>query len=263
MSSESSLARGLAVLVAVAERPASHPLGHTASEIAGWLGRDRSQVSRVLRTLEASRLLQRDSASRRYTVSWELYGRVRQITESRMRRAGRSALEAVARETGENAYLGVLRGDSSVTILEHTPSTAAPFVSWTGRAYPAYCSDAGQALLFDASDEEVAAVFARTSFRRRGPNTPTDLADFLVRLRATRLRGYSVVDEEAEPGLFSVAVPVRDFRSEVIAALQVVGPRSRLDSKRALCSDAALRWGAWLTAQLSSVPPDSGADSEP
>jgi hypothetical protein len=24
-------------------------------------------------------------------------------------------------------------------------------------------------------------------------------------------RGYSVVDEEAEPGLYSVAVPVRDF----------------------------------------------------
>jgi DNA-binding IclR family transcriptional regulator len=193
----------------------------------------------------------------------ELYVRMQQITESRLRRAGRSALEAVVRETGENAYLGVLRGDSSVTILEHTLSTAAPFVSWTGRAYPAYCSDAGQALLVDASDEEVEAVFARTPFRRHGPNTPTDLADFLARLRATRLRGYSVVDEEAEPGLYSVAVPVRDFRSEVVAALQVVGPRSRLHGKRALCSDAALRWGAWLTAQLSSVPPGSGADGEP
>ncbi|MFF4585489.1 IclR family transcriptional regulator C-terminal domain-containing protein [Streptomyces sp. NPDC001388] len=38
-------------------------------------------------------------------------------------------------------------------------------------------------------------------------------------------RAYSVVDEEAEPGLYSVAVPVRDFRDEVVAAVQVVGPR--------------------------------------
>jgi len=143
-----------------------------------------------------------------------------------------------------------------------TPPAAAPFVSWTGRAYPAYCSDAGQALLFDASDEEVAAVLARTTFRRRGPNTPTGVADFLDRLREARLRGYSVVDEEAEPGLFSVAVPIRDFRDEVVAALQVVGPRARLHGRRAECAATALRWGAWLTAELASMPPGAVGSEE-
>jgi DNA-binding IclR family transcriptional regulator len=254
----------MAVLAAFADHSPADPLGYSVAEIATLLGRERSQVSRVLRTLEAGGLLQRDAASRRYTVSWEIYARTQQVTDGRLRRAGHMALAAVAEETGENTYLGVLRGDSSVTILEHTPPGAAPFVFWTGRPYPAYCSDAGQALLFDAPDGEVAAVFARTEFRKRGPNTPTCLDDFLTRLRAARRRGYSIIDEEAEPGLFSVAVPVRDFRDEVIAALQVVGPRSRLFDKRERCADSALRWGAWLTAALSSTEPiqepRSGAD---
>lgn len=212
MTTDSSLKRGLAVLRLFARHPSQDPRGHTAAEVAALLGRERSQVSRILRNLESARFLRRDPASLRYSVAWELYARAQQITEARLRRDGRTALEGVAADTGECAYLGVLRGASSVTILESMPPALSSFVSWVGRAYPAYCSDAGQALLFDADDTEVAAVLARTAFVRHGPNTPADLDDFMTRLDAARKRGYSIVDQEAEPGLYSLAAPVRDFR---------------------------------------------------
>jgi DNA-binding IclR family transcriptional regulator len=139
-----------------------------------------------------------------------------------------------------------------VTIGESIPDGSRMVGSWLGRPYPAYCSDAGQALLWDADDEEVRAVLAKTDFRKFAPKTPISVDDFLERLRLARLRGYSVVDEEAEAGLFSIAVPVRDFRSEVVAAIQVVGTTARLAPKREMCAAAALRWGRWLEDALDS-----------
>ncbi len=256
MTTDSSLKRGLAVLRLFAQHPPQDPRGHTAAEVAALLGRERSQVSRILRSLEAARFLRRDRASLRYSVAWEQYARAQQITEARLRRDGRTALEGVAADTGECAYLGVLRGASSVTILESMPPALSSFVSWVGRGYPAYCSDAGQALLFDADHTEVAAVFSHTAFVRHGPNTPTDLDDFLARLDAARRRGYSVVDQEAEPGLYSLAAPVRDFRGEIVAAVQVVGPRHRLEPATAVCADSVVRWSTWLTAALRSTDQD-------
>ncbi len=250
----SSLTRGLGVLALFAEHPPADPRGHTAAEVAALLGRDRSQVSRILKTLEAAGLLRRDPGSRRYAVSWELYARAQQVTERRLRRDGRTALEGVAADTGECAYLGVLRGASSVTVLEAMPPALASFVSWVGRGYPAYCSDAGQALLFDADRAEIEAIFAATTFVRHGPNTPVDLEDFLTRLAAARERGYSIVDQEAEPGLYSLAAPVRDFRGEIVAAVQVVGPRRRLHPRTDECATAVVTWSAWLTQALSSPP---------
>ncbi|MEU3514968.1 IclR family transcriptional regulator [Streptomyces sp. NPDC006654] len=253
MTTDSSLKRGLAVLRLFAQHPSQDPRGHTAAEVAALLGRERSQVSRILRSLETARFLRRDPASLRYSVAWELYARAQQITEARLRRDGRTALEGVAADTGECAYLGVLRGASSVTILESMPPALSSFVSWVGRAYPAYCSDAGQALLLDAGPAEVAAVLARTAFVRHGPNTPADLDDFLARLAAARERGYSIVDQEAEPGLYSLAAPVRDFRGEIVAAVQVVGPRRRLEPATVACAESVVRWSAWLTAALRST----------
>ena len=67
---------------------------------------------------------------------------------------------------------------------------------------------------------------------------------------AARRRGYAIVDEEAEAGLYSVSAPVLDFRSEVIAAVQIVGERAKLVERTALlgaeCRAAADRLSAEL-----------------
>ena len=123
----------------------------------------------------------------------------RDLTAHRLRTDGLTALEGMAAGTGESCYLGVLVGDTTVTIAERVPPGSRQLGSWIGRPYPAYCSDCGQALL-GARDEEVTAVFARTEFLRHGPHTPTGVDDFLRRLAETRRRGYSIDDEEAEPG---------------------------------------------------------------
>lgn len=220
-------------------------------------GRDRSQLTRILSVLTAERFVVKDEAYRTFDLDPRLYADAHALTLRRLMTDGATALEQAVARTGESCYLGVLRGDTTVTIAEQVPASSTQIGSWVGRAYPAYCSDCGQALLVDADADEVRAVLARTTFEKQARNTPTDVDDFLLRLAATRERGYSIVDEEAEPGLFSLAVPIRDYRNEVVAALQVVGPRTRIQPKLDECAQAALDWGRWLEASLRG---DHGVD---
>lgn len=243
------MGRGITAVLAAAERQGRGLPGGTVAEIAADLGRDRSQVSRSLRTAEQEGFLRR-TPQRTFALDWSVLTDAHLLTRRRLHTDGTTALDRLAGETDEGCFLGVLSGTSTVTVGESIPASSKMVGSWLGRPYPAYCSDAGQALLWEASDAGIRKVFTGVPFVRHGPNTPTDVEDFLSRLRLARSRGYSIVDEEAEPGLYSLAVPVRDFRGEVVAALQVVGPKSRLEPQQAKHAKALVGQGKWLEAML-------------
>ncbi|KTR94687.1 IclR family transcriptional regulator [Microbacterium testaceum] len=223
--------------------------GASATDVARALGRERSHVSRTLAALADQDVVARD-AGRRYRLSWAWYTAAEDLVDRRLRLEGLSALDDLAALTGEAVFLGVLRGDTTVTIVESVPAVSRMIGTWVGRAYPAFCSDAGQAVLWDASDEEVRAIFAATAFDSEGPRAPRSVDDFLARLHAARERGYTIVDEEAEVGLYSVAAPVWDFRGEVVAAVQVVGERAALQPRTSALADACLLAASALSARL-------------
>ncbi|WP_457948899.1 IclR family transcriptional regulator [Pseudarthrobacter sp. alpha12b] len=249
MSKTTSMGRGVAAVLAAGERHTRGLPGGTVAEIAADLGRDRSQVSRSLRTAEQEGFLRR-TPQRTFAVDWSILTDAHLLTQRRLHTDGMAALDRLSSQTDEGCFLGVLNGESTVTVGESIPASTKIVGSWLGRPYPAYCSDAGQALLWESSATEIRQVFAKVDFVRHGPNTPADVDDFLERLEAARVRGYSIVDEEAEPGLYSLAVPVRDFRGEVVAALQVVGPKSRLEPRRLQHAGKLVAQGQWLEAML-------------
>ncbi|MER7584189.1 IclR family transcriptional regulator [Kitasatospora sp. NPDC097691] len=215
-----SLSRGLDVLLEVAVLDEAA----TSTEIAERLGRNRVQVARSLHSLEAAGLLARHSRSRTYGLSWRLRTRATLAARSRLMVEGPRILREVVEATGVSAFLAEVRGDGAVAILEDVPSG----LSWVGRSYPLYCDDAGQALLWDCTREELETVFAGTEFIAHGPQAPRGVAEFEARLREARLRGYAVVDSESQPGVFAVAAPVMDFSGQILCALHTQGPSDRL-----------------------------------
>ncbi|WP_066286497.1 IclR family transcriptional regulator [Arthrobacter sp. B6] len=259
MSKTSSMGRGMMAILVLGARHGAGLPGGTAAGVAADLGRDRSQVSRSLRSGEQEAFLRR-TAERTYALDWSIMTDAQQLTARRLHTDGTVALEQLARETDEGCFLGVLHGASTLTIGESVPASSNLVGSWLGRPYPAYCSDAGQAVLWESPEAEVRTVFAGVDFVRHGPNTPADVDDFLGRLAAARVRGYSVVDEEAEPGLYSLAVPVRDFKGDVAAALQIVGTKARLEPRRTQCAAALVEQGRWLEARLGYQPSEGGRD---
>ncbi|MUL81636.1 MULTISPECIES: IclR family transcriptional regulator [unclassified Mycolicibacterium] len=217
-----SLARALDVLRAVAD--SDTPL--SATMVADQLGRDRIQIARTLHSLESAELLERDT-DRRYTPSPRVFGVVAGIAAARLRTFGTEALCQTVEATGESAFIAEVRGDSSVAILERLVSG----VSWVGRSFPLYCDDAGQALLWDCTRDEIELIFRGTDFVSYSPTTPTSVDDFYQRLVRARGVGYSLVDGESQPGVYAIAAPVRDFTGTVRCALHIQGPTSMLAAR--------------------------------
>ncbi|MFH2114925.1 MAG: IclR family transcriptional regulator C-terminal domain-containing protein, partial [Spirochaetota bacterium] len=63
---------------------------------------------------------------------------------------------------------------------------------------------------------------AAVQFEKAGPNTHETIDELLADLAASRSRGWTFDNEEAEPGMQCVASPVRDYRGDIIAAVSVV-----------------------------------------
>jgi DNA-binding IclR family transcriptional regulator len=245
-----SIRRGIRVLQALAVDNA--PTG--SLELADAADQSRAHVSRTLRTLQSSALVTRHPVTGGHRLSAELYTQAMEVSKGRLLKHGPAVLEALAEASGHAAFVVELRGAHSATILE-----AASDVRWVGRSYPAYCDDGGQALLFDASTDALAAIFARTSFVAYGPNSPRDVADFERRLQQTRARGYSVTDEEVEAGVLAVAAPVRDFSGEIACAVHIEGPRDQMIDVTERLGTLVLKAAQRLSRQLGYSPAENEA----
>jgi IclR family KDG regulon transcriptional repressor len=241
-----ALERGIRVLEALA---ADEALGEGLGvlRIAELVGQDKSQVSRTLRTLAASGLVDRDPETRAYRLGWTVFGLAARAGETRLLAAGERVVRELAQELSERVHLSVLRGTEVLTVLSYGGPHVIGAAGWVGRTVPAYCTSAGYALLLDC---DVEAALGRVELVQLGPSTPRSLEEVAARVESARRRGYAVADEDFEPGLLAVAVPVRDFSGRIAAALNVSAPKfrlaGRLDDTAAAVVGAAERLSAFL-----------------
>ncbi|MEU6131665.1 IclR family transcriptional regulator [Saccharopolyspora sp. NPDC047091] len=202
---------------------------HGVSDLARAVGRERSQVSRMLKSLERGGLVEQDPQTRRYRLGWTLLVLASSAGDAALLRAARPALRGIVARTGEVALLSVQRGNRSFTVLREESNQSLRAGGWVGRSSPMHCTASGRALLFDSDDDLVDALTEqdlRTPIS--GTAAPRDLPELLERLRAERESGYAVAGEEVEIGLTSVGVPVRDHSGALVAAVNISGPTSRL-----------------------------------
>lgn len=222
-------------------------------QLAELIGQEKSQVSRSLKTLAGSGLVERDPDTRGYRLGWRLFSLAAQAGDHRLLEAAPPVLAALVGELGETVHLSVLRGLDVLTVLSDSPPRAIQAEGWVGHAVPAYCSSAGRALLVDLDPAELRALFATTEFRRLAPFTARDVDELARRVDQARALGYAIVDEELEPGLVGAAAPVRDFKGRVAAALNVSAPKFRyaqeLDAAGRTIKAAADRLSLALGAQ--------------
>ncbi|MCM3810670.1 IclR family transcriptional regulator [Streptomyces malaysiensis] len=224
---DSSAERVAALLLAFADKGADGD--HKVSELARAVGRERSQVSRMLHALQRSGLVEQDEETRRYRLGWPLLVLASGAGDTALLRAARPVLRKVVAHTGEVALLSVQQGNRSLTVLREESAQSLRAGGWVGRSSPMHCTASGRALLFDSDDQLVDALTADDLLApAHGLTGPRTLDELLARLRAERQRGYSLASEEVEIGLTSVGIPVRDPAGDLVAVLNISGPTSRL-----------------------------------
>jgi IclR family pca regulon transcriptional regulator len=90
-----------------------------------------------------------------------------------------------------------------------------------GSRLPAFHTSMGRVQLGFLDDSEIWRRLKATRIEPLTPSTITDLQALFDRVRDDHLQGFSIVDEELERGLRSIAVPIVDRANQVVAGLNL------------------------------------------
>ncbi len=256
---ETSIRRGIEVLLSLGGDESARSGGLGVTQIAGLLGREKSQVSRALKALSEYGLVER-TADARYRLGWRLYVLAQMTGERRLLDLGTPLIRRLAHDIGERVHLSLLQGTDTLTVISESPGRTVEARAWTGRVTPAYCTSSGRALLLDWTGDEIIAAFADVPFEKRGPKTVRSAAALAAAVSASRRQGYVVVDEEYERDLIGLAVPVRDPAGAIIASINVSAPRYRFADRVAAAAQELIDASARLTVVLGEPPADAAAN---
>lgn len=219
--------RTVAVLNLLAEKS---PL--TVTEVAGELGMPKSTVLGILDALQGLGYVVRLQPRGPYVLGAEviLLGQ-RALGHMNVRVSVRPAMQDLVSQFGETCNLGVWAPDRlSVLYVEKVDGVRAiRIAAWVGKSNPCYCTAVGKALLMTLDEREMQAYLDKVSpLRMYTPGTITMPSLLVDHLAESRARGFAVDDEEHEPGVRCVAVPIHDPLGRVVASLSLAAPAARL-----------------------------------
>ena len=228
---ETHLRRELAILTVLGGEEAVEEGGLGVVRIADLIGREKSQVSRTLKVLAESGFVDRDTETLQYRLGWRFFALAARASEQRLLSVTPALLERLVENVGETAHLSVLQGVEVLTVLSKSPPHAVKADGWAGRMVPIYCTSSGRALLFDHDSQALFDLLSGVEFRKMRPGTVRNIEELEESIARGRELGYALVDEEFEFGLVGAAAPVRDFKGQLVAALNVSAPKFRLGGR--------------------------------
>ena len=216
-----SLERGLAILESFTpERPAQG-----VKDIANRLGMSASTTHRYVITLVALGFMEQ-LPSRKYRLGLHVTDLgMSALNSTGLREHAHPSLEELRQRTTFTTSLAVLDGPD-VLYVDRARSlrrgqNKIDLKLRLGSRLPAYCTAMGKVLLAGLPEPERREIVSEIKLERRGPNTITSKKALFAELDHVAEEGIAIDDEEVAPGLVAIAAPVRDYRREVVAAINL------------------------------------------
>lgn len=202
------------------------------SEIARQTGLSKATVHHLLTTLEERRFIKQDPATSQYRLGWALYELGSSIVHGlRLEGAAAPHLAALAAHTGESVLLSIRDDDELLYVSSAEAPQTLRMTATSGRRSSLQATASGKVLLEFSNDPALVKRLTSQALPRWTPSTITEPARMKKELEKVRKQGYATCWEEREVGLCSLAIPIRDYTSKVVAALALAGPSSRLNAE--------------------------------
>ncbi len=207
----SSLSRGLSILSSFSRTSRKM----TLSEVAAETDMSRATVRRFLLTLVKDGYVVTDGKL------FDLTPKVLDLGFSVLSKIGvwdraRPFMERLSEQTGESCTAAILDGLEVVYVAGVQAHNIISVGITVGSRQSAFYTANGRVLLAGQPEEYWDAIIANARLVPRTQHSVTNKTDFRQILEQVRDDGWSLVDQELELGLLSLAIPLR-YRSGVLA----------------------------------------------
>jgi DNA-binding IclR family transcriptional regulator len=196
-------------------------------------GISATTLFRLLYTLMRHEFIVQDRDTGKYRLGLKVVELGQTVLESiELRRIAFPFLQELTDKTGESTNLVVLEGAQAVYIEKVESPSSLRMFHRIGRHAPAHATGVGKVLLAALSPERVDELMGARKLTKLTDNTITDTDDLREELALVRSHGYALDNEECELGAKCIAAPVFNYANQVVAAISVAGPSTRLPSER-------------------------------
>lgn len=209
------------------------PRGISTADLATQAGLTRPTAHRILISLAAEGFVDHDNMLGRWVLGPELY-LMGSVAAARYDISALAAdsVRALARETGESAFLSARRGDETVCLIREEGSfPLRSFVLSEGVRFPLGVATAGLAMLSFLPDDDVADFFSR---RDLSQDWGAEHSRSLVtsRIALTRQTGWALNPGLILEGSWGMGAAIFDVAGNPAWALSITGVESRYGADR-------------------------------
>ncbi|MFS0892715.1 IclR family transcriptional regulator [Microbacterium sp. 179-I 3D3 NHS] len=221
------------------------------TDVAKEAGLGVSTASRLLATLEAEGLVERDPVSGFYRLGPDMitFGGVA-VNQQPLFRGARQVLQNLAASSRLGVNLAVRSGATVMYLANFEGAEAPRNHSIVGRHDPMHATSAGKCLLLGVAVAEWPELLGELTVFT--PATITDLGVLEEQVTEIARTGYAKDQDEFALGRASVAVPIRGVDGSVLGAISIAGPTTavRLDEREADLAATAIEVADRIGANL-------------
>lgn len=209
-----ALEKGLDILEFLSE--ATVP--QTQAEIARALGRNTSEIFRMLDCLDSRGYLIRDEYSNRYSLSLRLYEIAHTHSPvDKLLVASRESMRDVAESIRESVHLGILQSDDLLILAQEESPEPIRFSLSVGSKQPILKTASGKLLIAQwEENRQLAFLESNTAYQQMTKDEKKSLQGVLYKAKED---GFVIADSSITVGVRDVSVLIGNPKLELMAAL--------------------------------------------
>ncbi|MEH7254458.1 IclR family transcriptional regulator [Neobacillus niacini] len=207
--------------------------GLGVTEIANQIDINKSSVFRTLSTLVQYGYIEQENETQKYKLGYKFLDMSTKLLESiDLRKEAKPFLQELENRTNEVIHLVVYDQGEVVYIEKLEGNETLRTHSKVGKRAHMHCTSVGKAILAHLPDNDVLTIIDRKGMPFHTEHTITEKEVLFDELKQVRQKGYSLDQEENEYGITCIAAPVFDHLGNIVAAVSISGPTTRMNDDR-------------------------------
>ncbi|WP_165824581.1 IclR family transcriptional regulator [Micromonospora globispora] len=192
------------------------------TQLAGRVGVGKSTAHRIIWTLVEEGLLEKveETGLFRLTTTMRSLGASAE-TAQRLHEAATIPLDQLRTKTAGTLHIAILDGIDVLYVERREGPGAIPVFRAVGSRNAAHVTSSGKVLLAFLPADHQKRLVQSMRLTPRTPRTITSKSAFLAELTQVRRQGYGENRGESQPGMCSIAAPIRDPLGRVVASVSV------------------------------------------